>query len=158
MPQDAFEDLLASTPTIQGCGTWDVETFWTAVIEAERLYRPLLWLQRSTRRSQADHAIVTFSKPTPVGGRASRKRRRTAQGAALDAVQHQRALTSNRTVRFISSSSKSSSVRQTAYRVTTTMKDVWDHVIDGNDNVVEHNRYEERRGKVHEFSGDSRDP
>ena len=23
MPQDAFEDLLASTPTIQECGNWD---------------------------------------------------------------------------------------------------------------------------------------
>jgi hypothetical protein len=27
MPQDAFEDLLASSPTIRGCGDWDVETF-----------------------------------------------------------------------------------------------------------------------------------
>ena len=42
MPQGAFEDLLASTPTIQGCGDWDVETFCSAVKEAERLYRPLL--------------------------------------------------------------------------------------------------------------------
>ena len=75
MPQDAFEDLLASTPTIQGCGDWDVETFWTAVEEAERLYRPLLWLQRSQRHARGEHLLVTFSKPTPEGGRASRKRR-----------------------------------------------------------------------------------
>ena len=26
MPQDAFEDLLASSPTIQGCNDWEVET------------------------------------------------------------------------------------------------------------------------------------
>ena len=109
MPQDAFEDLLASSQRIQGCGDWDVETFWADVKEAENRCTPLLWLQRSTRRSQADHAIVTFSKPTPVGGRASRKRRRTAQGAAMDAAQLQQALTSNRTVRSSSSSSSSSS-------------------------------------------------
>ena len=55
----------------------------------------------------------------------------------MDAVQLQRALTSNRNVRSSSSSSSSSSVRQAAYRVTTTMKDVWDHVKGGNGNVVE---------------------
>ena len=37
----------------------------TAIGEAERRGQPLLWLQRSTRRSQGDHAIVTFSKPRP---------------------------------------------------------------------------------------------
>ena len=42
MPQGAFEDLLASSPSIQGCGDWDVETFWTEVVEAERWRRPLL--------------------------------------------------------------------------------------------------------------------
>ncbi len=38
MPQGAFEALLASAPRIQGCGNWDVETFWSAVQEVERLY------------------------------------------------------------------------------------------------------------------------
>ncbi len=75
MPQDAFEDLLASTPMIQGRGDWDVETFWNDVKVAENRFTPLLWLHRSTRRSRGEHLMVTFSKPTPVGGRASRKRR-----------------------------------------------------------------------------------
>ena len=67
----------------------------------------------------------------------------------MDAVQLHRALTSNRTVRFISSSSKSSSVRQTAYRVTTTMKDVWDHVKSGNGNVLESwNTTEMKKGET----------
>ena len=52
----------------------------------------------------------------------------------MDAVQRQRALTSNR---IVEGSSSSPSVRQAAYRVTTTMKDVWDHVMGGNGNVVE---------------------
>ena len=133
VPQGAFDVLLASSSRIQGCADWDVETFWTAVADAANRSHPLLWLQRSTRHSQGDHAIVTFSKPTPVGGRASRKRRRTTQGAAMDADRHQQALTSNRTVR----SSSSSSVGQAANRVTTTMKDVWDHVKGGNGNVLE---------------------
>ena len=137
MPQGAFEDLLASTPMIQGCGNWDVETFWSAVGEAERRCTPLLWLQRSTSQSHGEHLIVTFSKPTPVVGRSSRKRRRSERGEAMDAVQLQRALTSNRNVRSFRGSSSSSSVGQAAYRVTTTMKDVWDHVKGGNGNVVE---------------------
>ena len=72
------------------------------------------------------------SKPTLVGGRA-RKRRRTIAGEAMDADQLQRALISNRIVKCSSSSSEG----QAAYRVTTTTKDVWDHVKGGNGNVVE---------------------
>ena len=49
MPQGAFEDLLASSPRIQRCGDWDVETFWTDVVEVERRGQPPLWLQRSKR-------------------------------------------------------------------------------------------------------------
>ena len=153
MPQEAFEDLLASTPTIQGCGNWDVETFWSAVIEAERRRTPLLWLQRSTRHARGEHLMVTFSKPTPVGGRASRKRRRTVRGEAMDAVQRQRALTSNR---IVEGSSSSSSVRQTIQGHHNNERCMgsrqgcqWQ--CRGRDD-------EERRGKVHEFSGDSRDP
>ena len=134
MPQGAFEDLLASSPRIQRCGDWDVETFWTAIGEAERRRRPLLWLQRSTRQSQGEHLIVTFSKPTPA--RASRTRIRTAAAAELDAARHQQALTSIRRVRA-NTSSASSSVGQAAYRVTTSMKDVWDWVKSGIGNVVE---------------------
>ena len=89
MPQDAFEDLLASTPVIQGCDDWDVETFWTAVIEAENRCTPLLWLQRSTTHTRGEHLMVTFSKPTPVGGLAARKRRLTEAGAAHDIAQRQ---------------------------------------------------------------------
>ena len=159
MPKDAFEVLLASSPRIRGCADWDVEIFWIAVVEAVNRSHPLLWLQRSTRRSQADHAIVTFSKPTPVGGRASRKRNRTTEGAAMDADRRQRALTSNRTVR----SSSSSSVGQAANRVTTTMnnercmgvRQEWQWKFRG---IVEHDRDGERRDKVHEFFGDFRDP
>ena len=90
MPQGAFEDLLASSPRIQGCGDWDVETFWTEIGEADRRMQPLLWLQRSTRHSQGDHAIVTFSKPTPA--RASRTRKRSARAAQLDEEERQRVL------------------------------------------------------------------
>ena len=52
----------------------------------------------------------------------------------MDAAQLQQALTSNR---IVEGSSSSSSVGQAAYRVTTTMKDVWHHVKGGNGNVVE---------------------
>jgi hypothetical protein len=90
VPQGAFEDLLASSPRIQRCGDWDVETFWTAIGEADRRMQPLLWLQRSTRHSQGDHAIVTFSKPTPA--RASRTRKRSARAAQLDEEERQRVL------------------------------------------------------------------
>tara|TARA_A100001015_G_scaffold11406_1_gene13586 strand:- start:3815 stop:4534 length:720 start_codon:yes stop_codon:yes gene_type:complete len=135
MPQGAFEDLLASSPRIQGCDDWDAETFWTDVVEAERRRQPLLWLQRSTRFSQGEHVIVTFSKPTPAT-RASRKRKRTARLAGMLEEQHQRALRSNRAVRANTSSS-SSSVGQAAYRFTTSMKDVWHWVKSGIGNVVE---------------------
>ena len=134
MPQGAFEDHLASSPSIQGCGDWEVETFWTDVVEAERRRQPLLWLQRSTRHSQGDHAIVTFSKPTPA--RVPRTRKRTRRAAERDEEQQQRALRSNRAVRANTSSS-SSSVGQAAYRFTTSMKDVWDWVKSGIGNVVE---------------------
>ena len=90
VPQGAFEDLLASSPRIQGCGDWDVETFWTAIGEAENRCTPLLWLQWSTRFSQGDHVIVTFSKPTPA--RASRTRKRSARAAQLDEEERQRVL------------------------------------------------------------------
>ena len=129
MPQGAFEDLLASSPRIRRCGDWDVETFWTAIGEAERRRRPFLWLQRSTRQSQGEHLIVTFSKPTLA--RASRTRRRTAEGAELDDERRQQALGRANT------SSASSSVGQAAYRVTTSIKNVWDHVKGGNGNIVE---------------------
>ena len=52
----------------------------------------------------------------------------------MDVAHLQQALTSNR---IVEGSSSSSSVGQAAYRVTTTMNDVWDHVMDGNGNVVE---------------------
>ena len=134
MPQGAFEDLLASSPRIQRCGDWDVETFWTAIGEAENRCTPLLWLQRSSRFSQGDHVIVTYSKPTPA--RALRTRKRTAAAADMLAEQHQQGLRSNRPVRA-NTSSASSSVGQAAYRVTTSMKDVWDWVKSGIGNVVE---------------------
>ena len=134
MPQGAFEDLLASSPRIQGCDDWDAETFWTEVGEAENRYTPLLWLQWSTRFSQGDHVIVTYSKPTPA--RASRTRKRTAAAADMLAEQHQQGLRSNRPVRA-NTSSASSSVGQAAYRFTTSIKDVWDYVKSGIGNVVE---------------------
>ena len=134
VPQGAFEDLLASSPRIQGCGDWDVETFWTEIGEADRRMQPLLWLQRSTRHSQGDHAIVTFSKPTPV--RAARTRIRTAAAAELDAARHQQALTSTRRVRANTSSASTSS-SSSAHRNTTSIKNVWDHVNGGNGNFVE---------------------
>ena len=123
MPQGAFEDLLASSPRIQGCDDWDAETFWTEVGEAENRCTPLLWLQWSTRFSQGDHVIVTYSKPTPA--RASRARKRTARAAGMLAEQHQQALRSNWSV-GANTSSASSSVGQVAYRFTTFTKDVWD--------------------------------
>ena len=80
MPQDAFEDLLASTPMIQECGNWKVETLWTAVADAENRRHDLLWLQRSICYTQGDHKIVTFSKPTPV----ARRRKRTLSERAAE--------------------------------------------------------------------------
>ena len=133
MPQGAFEDLLASSPRIQGCDDWDVETFWTEIGEADRRMQPLLWLQRSTRQSQGEHLIFTFSKATPA--RASRTRKRTARAAGMLAEQHQQALRSNRPVRA-NTSFASSSGGQAAYRFTTSMKDVWDYVKSGIGNVV----------------------
>ena len=134
MPQGAFEDLLALSPRIQGCDDWDAETFWTDVVEAERRRQPLLWLQGSTRRSQGDHAIVTFSKPTPA--RAPRTRKRTRIAAEGDEERRQQALRSNGAVRA-NTSSASSSVGQAAYRFTTSMKDVWEWVKRGIGNAVE---------------------
>ena len=134
MPQGAFEDLLASSPRIQGCGDWDVETFWADVVEAERRRQPLLWLQQSKRRSQGEHMIVTISKPTPA--RASRTRKRSARAAEMDAARHQQALTSTRRVRANTSSASSSS-SSSAHRNTNTIEAVWAHVNGGNGNFVE---------------------
>jgi hypothetical protein len=93
-----------------------------------------MWLQRSTRQSQGEHLIVTFSKPTPV--RAARTRIRTAAAAELDAARHQQALTSTRRVRANTSSASTSS-SSSAHRNTTSIKNVWDHVNGGNGNFVE---------------------
>ena len=87
---------------------------------------------RGTHRG--DHVIVTYSKPTPA--RASRTQKQTAAAADMLAEQHQQGLRSNRPVRA-NTSSASSSVGQAAYRVTTSMKDVWDYVKSGIGNVVE---------------------
>ena len=66
MPQNAFEELLASSPTIRGCGNWDVETFWNAARDAGKVRRPLRWLSTSDSQGE-EHVIVTvtFTKPTP---------------------------------------------------------------------------------------------
>ena len=56
--QDAFEGLLASCPSIRECSGCDVKIFWTAVADAATRRKTLLWLQRSTRRSQGDHHVL----------------------------------------------------------------------------------------------------
>ena len=63
----------------------------------------------------------------------------------MDVAQRQQALASNR---IVEGSSSSSSVGQAAYRVTTTMKDVWDHVKGGNGNVMKSwNTIEMKKGE-----------
>ena len=56
--QDAFEGLLASCPSIRECSGCDMKIFWTAVADAATRRKTLLWLQRSTRRSQGDHHVL----------------------------------------------------------------------------------------------------